>query len=364
MKKIFTPLFALIAIASSAQITITKADMPVANDTFRISTATIIGIPDPTITGANYTWDYSTLMPTIQNKDTFFTVSATPFAYQFYFNNSFLYPNYKANVAHKGDNVNFFGQVTLTSVFNYYKSLTTQYTHLGFGANINGIPTSVKYDSVDVLYHFPLNYLNTDSGVFKYLVNIPTIGSYGQRTKRVNNVEGWGTVITPFGTFQCLKVRSTLYVTDTIYYTNFSQGFKFSHTDYEYKWLVNGKKIPVLQINKAGSAITSVTYLDSLRSGVPQVGIIENSVNEISFIAYPNPVSDQLNINYSLEKPASVKIELLNVVGQSISTFVDQKQTEGNYSYRFDTNAINGKGFYFLKTTVDGKCKLQKVVLQ
>ena len=363
MKKIFTPLFAFIAIASSAQITITKADMPVANDTFRLSTANPVGIPDPTLTGANYTWDYSSLIPTIQNKDTFFAVSATPFLYQLYFNNSFLYPNYKAQVAHKGDNVNFV-VVTLSDVYDYYKSLTAQYTHVGFGANINGLPASVKYDSVDVIYHFPLNYLNSDSGVFKYNVSVPGIGYYGQRTKRVNEVEGWGTVITPFGTFQCLKVKSTKYVTDTIFYTTWNYGISLPHTDYEYKWLVNGKKVPVLQINKTGGVTSSVTYLDSLNSSLPQVGVIENSANEISLSIYPNPSNDQLNINYMLSKSASVKIELLNVVGQSISTFVEQKQTEGNYSYRFDTNAINGKGFYFLKTTVDGKCKLQKVVLQ
>ena len=100
MKKIFTPLFALITIASSAQITITKADMPVANDTIRVTTANTSGVADPSLTGANYTWDYSALVPTIQNKDTFVSVSSTPYVYQFYFNDPFD-PYHKATVARR-----------------------------------------------------------------------------------------------------------------------------------------------------------------------------------------------------------------------------------------------------------------------
>ncbi len=217
---------------------------------------------------------------------------------------------------------------------------------------------------MDVLYHFPLNYTNSDSGVFKFNISIPGIGYYGQRTKRINEVEGWGTVITPFGTFQSLKVKSTLYVTDTIYYTGIGFGISFPRpVSYEYKWLANGKIIPVLQINAIGAGVTTVQYLDSIRP-VAQVGIVENKANDILLSVFPNPVNDQLNINYSLVKSGVVKIELLDVLGQAVNTFVEQKQTEGSYSYRFDTSTINGKGFYFLRTAVNGKVLVRKIIIE
>ncbi|PJA07855.1 MAG: hypothetical protein COX70_05360, partial [Flavobacteriales bacterium CG_4_10_14_0_2_um_filter_32_8] len=68
----------------NAQITITNNDMPNVNDTFRLSTTNNIQGLDPVLTGTNYSWNFSTLVPSSQRLDTFFSVSSTPLAYQFY----------------------------------------------------------------------------------------------------------------------------------------------------------------------------------------------------------------------------------------------------------------------------------------
>src|SRR6188474_3221851 len=60
-----------------AQITVTSADMPSSGDTVRRSiTFDFTGIV-PDSTGANYTWDYSTLVADSQTVDTFTSVLST-----------------------------------------------------------------------------------------------------------------------------------------------------------------------------------------------------------------------------------------------------------------------------------------------
>src|ERR1043166_2649915 len=46
---------------SNAQITIVSGDLPAAGDTFRVSNGQQFSGMDATLTGANYTWDYSQL---------------------------------------------------------------------------------------------------------------------------------------------------------------------------------------------------------------------------------------------------------------------------------------------------------------
>ena len=67
MKKLMTILIlSLASVYSFAQITITTADMPSASDTFRLSTTIDSQGLNPVLSGANFNWDFSTLVPDSQ----------------------------------------------------------------------------------------------------------------------------------------------------------------------------------------------------------------------------------------------------------------------------------------------------------
>lgn len=354
----------LIALTGVSQITITSADLLSKDDTIRMSNANVSGIPDPALTGTNYTWDYSLLNPTIQYVDTFVKVTSTPFAYQLYFNNP-LSPKYKANFAQKSPDFNAFSQITLENSYNFFKNSSAEYSIVGFGSTINGVPMSVKYDSVDVVYKFPMNYGNKDSTISKYVVSIPGIGYFGQRKKRVNEVEGWGTVKTPYGTFPALKVKSTLYITDTIYYSTLSFGLSFPlPKQYEYKWLAAGKRVPVLEIDATGSANTRVAYRDSIRPGVPKVGINELTENS-NFLVYPNPANESVTVSFILDEACSVRLDLVDVYGRSIQILINDKKQAGPHSYLFNVKEADiAKGIYFTRLTVNGVSLVNKLIVQ
>ena len=118
---------------------------------------------DPNDTGANHSWDYSMLTPLGSDGDTTVAVSATPVLYQFFFNNPILYPNHNADYAIRGQE--FDVQVlTVNDVFDYYKVDNSSFDNVGFGANINGLPSSIQRLPVDEVYSFPLNYQDSSSG--------------------------------------------------------------------------------------------------------------------------------------------------------------------------------------------------------
>ncbi|MBL0342969.1 MAG: hypothetical protein IPP71_20125 [Bacteroidetes bacterium] len=122
------------------------------------------------------------------------------------------------------------------------------------------------YSDPDELYYFPLNYGDQDSGTFSVSTSIPTIGSYIQAGKRKNTVDGWGSITTPFGTFNVLRIKSVITETDTIKVTTpFPFTLPFSNNRVEYRWIAKGIHIPILEVVIANNAITSMKYRDQYR---------------------------------------------------------------------------------------------------
>lgn len=368
MKNTFLALiFSIAACASYAQITITKNDMPLVNDTLRVSNTNTIGTSDPTLTGANHSWDYTHLVPLTQTIDTFVSVTTTPFAYQFYFNNIILYPNTKADLAVPVATPVLTTGLTLEDVFNYYKKPTGEYTQVGFGAKINGVPTSVRFDSLDIIYRFPMNYGNKDSCVSKYGLNVPTLMYYGQRKKRVNEVDGWGTLKTPFGTFQTLRVKSTLYTTDTIYLNSLSFGMKINRpTQIEYKWLGVNSRIPLLQIITTAGAtpvVTSVVYRDSLRGTIlsvqPTIASKEDNIN-----IFADSKSHTINIFYEASSNQTLNAELYDLAGRKITTLLNETVEAGTCKFGYNIEQLNlASGIYVVKMLVNNKNLISKKII-
>lgn len=354
MKKTFLLfILALFSIYTKAQITITKNDFAIAGDTFRISNSAGLGISNVDSTGANMTWDYSNLIALNQTVDTFVAVTSTPFLYQLYFNNQFVYPNTKATVATK-INVPALpagAPITLSNAYGFYKVNVAAFAQVGFGATISGLPTSIPYDSLDYVYRFPMNYGNVDSCKYKFQLSLPGIGYLRRRARRVNEVDGWGTLITPFGTFNTLRVKSTTYATDTIYITSLSFGTQIvQQPTVEYKWIGTNSGIPYLTINATADSIpliTSVSYRDSLRQTI-SIGVkpLENKLAD--FAIYPNPMNAQSVLTFTQEHAGKVELELYDASGKLIRTLQKGTMPKGLNVYPLDLSKENA-GLYFVK---------------
>jgi hypothetical protein len=360
MKKLLLSLFVIISTSSFSQITITSADMPNAGDSIVLSTANNNSVTFPILADSNATWDYSTLVPTIQMYDKYDSPMSftTPFNLLFnVLNTSYGRDNYDLT------SINI-PIVQLTDAYDFFKESSASLKQIGSGFTINGAPLPFFYTSADVIYNFPINYQDTDSCDYQYGLPIPVLGYYGQKGHRVNQVNGWGNLITPFGSFQSLLVTSKIDAVDTIYFDTLSFGTNLPRpTRYEFKWLANGMKAPVLQINategNASLMATNIQYIDSLRSNVPHVGIVENS-NTIQFKTYPNPTSDVLTIEYILAKADFTNIYISDIVGKKVKIVCNEMQTKGQYRKQINLSDLSA-GTYILMVQTANELSTQKI---
>ena len=307
-------LFCIVFMQSiNAQITVGQNDMPSAGDTVYYGTSAISNF-DPLQTGASFTWDFSDLTALNNRSDTFLTIAQTPVIYNVVFNLLI------ANLACINQSPpSFGGGITVTDYYDFYKKSSSGYKKIGFGASINGVYTPVKYDFPELYYTFPLNYADADSSVSSYGMSIPSNGYFGQTINRKFNVDGWGILIIPYGTFQVLRVKTTLNITDTIYSETFQFGYNIDRPiAYEYYWIANNLKGHALKISKNGMANTA-EFLDSLSYSNINISNIEPLIE-----VYPNPVNDKVYFNLNGEK---YNIIITNMMGQVVFSATTSEKT-------------------------------------
>ncbi len=278
-----------LAAASSAQITIGENDMPNANDTLRYRTTIATGV-DVMLTGAGITWDFGQLSPLVEAADTTVSVNATPLLYQLYFNNPFLYPQNRADYGVKGTDFDF-QAIALTDVYDYFRADANGFFNVGFGANVNGLPTSVRRQPTDRVHQFPMNYGNEEISASAFNLTIPGLFYFGQDQVRSNEVDGWGILYLPADTFEVLRVKSTIQRSDTIYIQQLDTGFRLPEPEtIEYKWIAAGMGKPVLEVVTIGGVATTAEFFyeaDDITTGVATVRAEGPQV-------YPNPARNEV----------------------------------------------------------------------
>jgi len=320
-----------------AQITIGEDDMPAVNDTLRYRSTLATGV-DVDFTGAGVTWDMSTLLPQLEGADTTVSVGSTPFLYQFYFNNPFLYPQNRADYGVKGVDFNV-QAFSLSAVYDYFRADDVGFFNVGFGANVNGLPTSVRRSPIDRIYAFPLEFGDTDVSTSAFDVSVPTVLYFGQDQVRTTEVDGWGTLILPADTFEVLRVKSTLQRTDTIFVEQFGIGFRLPEPEtIEYKWLAAGMGKPVLEVTSiAGVAATAEFYYDP-----EDVITAVNTAARAELQVYPNPANAEIFVR--LDEHATGTLVLRDIAGRSVL----ERPIRSGALQRLDVSAL-AQGTYVIE---------------
>lgn len=335
-------LFGLLGIHMHAQIIITENDMPNAGDMipFTITTALPDGL-DPSLTGEGMIWDYSELAPGFDGVDTFYTVGQTPFLFQFFFNNGLLFPDHQADHARKEMSVNL-GLVNITNAYSYFKNDSEGYRNVGFGANVNGLPSSVRNEPIDWIYEFPLAFGNESSSPSASELEIPTLGYYNHEQEREVLVEGWGTLILPGGSYEVLKVKMIVNATDSVYIESLGTGFPFVQPEETiYQWLAIGQGEPLLQISQQVGFGYTIRYRYDAAVSLEEV-------DDIEFNIYPNPATDRITVK-SAEQSVT-RYVILDTNGHLVS----QRSLDEN-ELEIDIPVQNlSKGTYVLMLEVEG----------
>jgi len=294
MKKLFILAALLLSLQSFAQITLIESDFPTDGDSRVVSILNDPGSYDFVSTGANYTWDFSQMVP--QSQDTIAFISASnsslPVTYIAAFNNFITDPEHDADVANKQDYENPMPTVTFEDFYAFYKIESDAYIQVGAGITVNSAPLPVLFNPMDTILMLPTAFGNMDTCYSSFSADIPTLGYYSEQRTRYNTVDGWGTLTTPYGTFDALRILSYSEIHDSLYYEAYGIGFPMDRTETEYKWYAKNHPIPVLQvvIRDGMSGSTTITYIDTVRN--LSVADLQNTEVKI----YPNPATDAVSV--------------------------------------------------------------------
>lgn len=351
-------IFALITfltLQGTAQITITNSDMPSPGDTIRRSlTADFLGI-DYTLAGPDYYWDFTALEPFVQTVDTFVTVSSVPFLYQLIFNPSV------ANLAQKFTEIDTIPELPISDPYRFFLKSSASFNDVGYAITATGIPVPLRLNPADVVYKFPVAYGNADSSDASGQLSLPGFGYVGVDRKRVNEVDGWGVLSTPYGLFDVVRLKSEVFETDTIYINELNFGTSIERNYIEYKWLANGFGAPVLQVTQEGPTV-QVSYVDSIQGTT--VGIHRQSILAPAVHIAPNPASDHAVISLHIAGAEHVKVVLLDINGRQVSTIFEGLLPKGRHLIPFNIseNAI-ADGAYIIKVTSGNTISTQKMII-
>lgn len=347
MRKYLFFLLTLIAGHLKAQITLNEVDFPNAGDTIRYSKISAIS-GDYTTSGNGLLWDFSGLVPDSQYIKKYNPIPTNALLVYSTFG-LFAPTKYRASYANENkdlplDQLSQFLPVAITEINSYTRSIADSTTALGYSITTNGQIIPFKSDTIETKYKFPLSFGNSYNSRGYTYVDLNPIADFKfkQYRKRNSQVDADGTLITPFGSFDVLRIKHDIEEIDSVYQTFLGTGFWFGlpkSSTTEYEWFGNGKKdalLKIVVINTNGiSQIQSVEYQDTYRNLSSSLSELEKNV-----LVYPAIVDDHLTI-VSQEK--LMQYEVIDLQGKTTvkGVFTEPINT-------INTNKLNC-GVYFLR---------------
>lgn len=99
---------------------------------------------------------------------------------------------------------------------------------------------------------------------------------------------------------------------------------------------------------------TTVGVEDDIFSGIPSVYNLEQN--------YPNPFNPSTKIKFSIPQSGYVNLEVFNMLGQKITTLINQELSPGFYSVDFSRNELSS-GIYIYTLSVNDFVTSKKMIL-
>lgn len=338
---LFSPL------AVNAQISITSSDMPVSGDTIRYSIAPITDLPDLSRTGANYNWDFSSLGLENQEIYSYLASGKTPYLINFGF----------TAIGLKIADTLGADQFQLQNVYNFFRSNSNRFEGVGMGFTFGSfpLPQAGKHSDPDEIYRFPLTFGNTANETFSVtipiMLSIVPVGNVFMTGKRHNEVDGWGSITTPYIQNEpCIRVISVIEETDSVAITTPPLNIGIPVKRIEYKWLSKNEKIPILEISgneTAGRFVPRyIRYRDNYRTPVftgPKANFSSNKTNvQVNDTVYfTSSSTGPISINQWSISPAS-GYRFVNGSNANSSDPVVVFEKSGTYDVKLNVMGIRG----------------------
>ncbi len=133
-----------------------------------------------------------------------------------------------------------------------------------------------------------------------------------------------------------------------------------SHT-FTFTWTAPSENIGPITFYTAGNAANNnntasgdhIYNTSQVVTPASTIGLNELS-NRVDISVYPNPVVDQLRVDYSTKKEGRVQVVLYDTMGRKVMTLADQNLPAGDHNIAADVSALS-RGQYILHAMINGE---------
>jgi hypothetical protein len=321
--------------SSQAQPSLTSANyLAVLGEHFKLKMANYL---PPGNAGANQTWNFSALTTSSNTTLDYLSRSAAP---------------YPANVPAAT-------LVSKSSAGEYQYAQTTTSALKIHGAYVAAQNMFITYsNSMDIA--FPKNYNSTSTDTYKasYTTNGLNFIRSGTATF---TYDGYGTVITPAGTFtNVVRLKTTDVVRDS---ASLAPGFPYiiNITIETYDYIKPGVHHPIARMTKLTSG-TNIQYR-GLYLDYAALGEEEELAKELELNLFPNPATSVATLQYKLKTPAEVKISLVNMIGEEVLVLKQGNVPAESQKQEIPVGDLP-KGVYFVRLNIGNEVFTKRLLVQ
>jgi hypothetical protein len=336
--RLLLPALLLSATAATAQPILTAAtNLPTAGLSNTLYRATGAPAATTAITGANATWDYSSLQSTGTGSSSYGICPGGPDCSSF-------------------PTANLSGLEVLTNNTLFYNGSSSAFSIVGSrgpGAT-GGTPTNTIYSDPEDFLRFPMNYGSSYTDA-SYSTRTE-VGFPARRASSTTVVaDGWGLLKLPGNNnfSNVLRVKRTTTFNDTVDAPAPFGPVITTGTITMYLWYSTAYKdflMLVVQVTSSAGNAGTVAW------ALPNLAGLDDATGAFAFTASPNPAQDRIAVRWGASTEATLSLQ--DLTGRTVL------QTMGRGQAIMDVAGLP-RGLYLLRATdADGITGTQKILLQ
>ena len=239
-----------------------------------------------------------------------------------------------------------------------YKLLGTVLTEF-IVPEVREIEGLIKKMPGQVMYKFPVTYESSWESVFEERSVFFGFDNSFDYTEEVV-VDGWGELVTPYGTFEVLRVNRL---------KKMDLGFTFIES-LEVEFVnANGMPLATIEVDiEFGTGEIDTEYAEaSLSLILTETSAQQEPAMELPARAtlhqnYPNPFNPTTQISFDLAEASHVRLEVFDVSGRRVAVLVDGGRPAGGHIVHFDASGLTS-GIYVTRLEAGGQSFMRKMTL-
>lgn len=126
-------------------------------------------------------------------------------------------------------------------------------------------------------------------------------------------------------------------------------------------YLKNVVKVTFVPFKPQIDKIFGNTYVVPAKVNDVETSLADDSKILNNVKVYPNPVTDQLNITYAVNKDSNVTIKIMDVLGNEVVTLFSEPLQAGPQNHSFNIASKLTSGFYFVRLMVGTETIIKRI---